>query len=202
MAASAPPSLTKKPSAANTDNNEAPSNVGRVKKHSPILLFVGLCCIISGFFNIINAHWLHATTSGVDQQQHHHHVAQVGKKTSIFRRHGRGGAIHYAMREFLKGKDAMTKKNNGEEIQHEIIASRQLGQGKDTGTWGDAEHPDTLATLSCEAHGGPSTEEAQEMVYWHDIPSDTKYRSPLFRQDGVERYLTFEPDGGGWNNIR
>ena len=31
-------------------------------------------------------------------------------------------------------------------------------------------HP--LAGLSCEAHGGPSSEQAKEMVYWQDIPSD------------------------------
>lgn len=29
-----------------------------------------------------------------------------------------------------------------------------------------------LAGLSCGAYGGPEDEAAQEMVYWHDIPSD------------------------------
>lgn len=221
MIASPPNSLsgTKKP--ATEENNtlsSSNSNVPRAKKQSPVLLLVGLCCIISGFFNIFNAHWLHGASSSSSTEAFH--------KTNIFHRNrgaGRGGAIQHAMREFLKGKEGLqttSRKRNrventsylGEsqvephdEVGHETL----LGQTKivdpslvDTGNWGDATHPNTLATLSCEAHGGPTTEEAQEMVYWHDIPSDTKYKSPLFQRDGVERFLTFEPDGGGWNNIR
>ena len=50
---------------------------------------------------------------------------------------------------------------------------------------------------------------AQEMVYWQDIPSDTQYQSPFHQinqreqqNGGRTKYMTFEPDGGGWNNIR
>jgi hypothetical protein len=39
------------------------------------------------------------------------------------------------------------------------------------------------------------------MVYWQDIPSDSKHKSP-FLEPNVTRYMTFEPDGGGFNNIR
>ena len=127
-----------------------------------------------------------------------------------------------AMNEFLKGREgsisgkkiqrvdknvALTHAQNDFEHQDEI-ANNQVqfeddrDEAGDRRDWGDTGHTDTLATLSCEVHGGPDNEASQEMVYWHDIPSDTKYKSPLFRQDGVERYLTFEPDGGGWNNIR
>ena len=61
----------------------------------------------------------------------------------------------------------------------------------------------TLAGLNCETFGGPSREQAQEMVYWSDIPSDSRYVSPFHEKRGQHRrYLTFEPDGGGWNNIR
>jgi hypothetical protein len=62
-----------------------------------------------------------------------------------------------------------------------------------------------LATLDCQAYGGPSIEAAQEMVYWQDIPSDSLYKSPFLvanQQLGYPKYMTFEPDGGGWNNIR
>jgi hypothetical protein len=39
-----------------------------------------------------------------------------------------------------------------------------------------------IATLQChDAYGGPFDEYAQEMVYWHDIPSDANYISPLRR---------------------
>jgi hypothetical protein len=40
------------------------------------------------------------------------------------------------------------------------------------------------------------------MVYWSDLPEDAAYTSPFYDPQAEERYLTFEPDGGGWNNIR
>jgi GDP-fucose protein O-fucosyltransferase len=60
-------------------------------------------------------------------------------------------------------------------------------------------------TLNCKAYGGPSPEIAQEMVYWKDIPSDRHFVSPFKEKvsnSGRKMYMTFEPDGGGWNNIR
>ena len=59
-----------------------------------------------------------------------------------------------------------------------------------------SKHP-PLAGLNCEPFGGPSNEIAQEMVYWEDIPSDANWRSPFYSPDKT-RYLTFEPDAGGW----
>lgn len=58
-----------------------------------------------------------------------------------------------------------------------------------------------VAGLDCSAHGGPSNDLAQEMVYWRDLPKDSAFVSP-FHDKQTRRYLTFEPDGGGWNNIR
>jgi GDP-fucose protein O-fucosyltransferase len=64
----------------------------------------------------------------------------------------------------------------------------------------------SLAGLDCSAFGGPLTEFSQEMVYWHDIPSDSRHVSPFLRkqqqQEQQQQYLTFEPDAGGFNNIR
>jgi len=56
-----------------------------------------------------------------------------------------------------------------------------------------------LAGLDCTAYGGPSNDKAAEMVYWSDIPSDNAHVSPFYNE-GL--YMTFEPDQGGWNNIR
>jgi len=58
---------------------------------------------------------------------------------------------------------------------------------------------DSLSDLSCSKYGGPQDEFSEEMVYWSDIPSDSKYKSPFYDED---KYLTFEPDFGGFNNIR
>jgi hypothetical protein len=84
----------------------------------------------------------------------------------------------------------------------------------------------TTPFLNCDAHGGPSNELAQEMVYWQDIPSDYDFRSPfLFSKNSITtpptttngpimnhtttsssttttRYLTVEPDNAGFNNYR
>jgi hypothetical protein len=57
-----------------------------------------------------------------------------------------------------------------------------------------------VAGLSC-----PSTDtslavnNANDMVYWQNVPSDTTWHSPLYKPN---QYVTFEPDEGGWNNIR
>jgi hypothetical protein len=66
-----------------------------------------------------------------------------------------------------------------------------------------------ISSLNCDAYGGPSQDVAQEMVYWEDIPQDAQYISPFHikkRGHGstmsMSQFLTFEPDEGGWNNIR
>jgi len=64
-----------------------------------------------------------------------------------------------------------------------------------------------VAGLSCKSHGGPVDEAflQDEMVYWRDIPSDAHFQSPYAKANGKSngtKYLTFENDEGGWNNIR
>ena len=65
-------------------------------------------------------------------------------------------------------------------------------------------HSKRVAGLNCDKFGGPSPEEAQEMVYWEDIPSDAEWVSPFHykHRQLPTQYMTFEPDRGGWNNIR
>jgi hypothetical protein len=61
-----------------------------------------------------------------------------------------------------------------------------------------------IAGLSCEKYGGPSEQAAAEMVYWRNIPIDATFTSPFATLSSTTdpKYLTFEPDEGGWNNMR
>lgn len=66
--------------------------------------------------------------------------------------------------------------------------------------------------LQCAGHGGPNTEaEYAEIVYWRNIPSDSSFQSSYYNKQAQEassgsfwkaKYLTFEMDDAGWNNMR
>ncbi len=60
-------------------------------------------------------------------------------------------------------------------------------------TW----NPPRRGHIKCEVN-------VDHLVYWNDPQStaDQNFRSPFAQNDGIERFLTFEPDLGGWNNIR
>ena len=56
--------------------------------------------------------------------------------------------------------------------------------------------------LLCQDYGGPmDVKGTQEMVYWQDIPQDEEFVSPLWDAHNP-KFITFEPDRGGFNNIR
>ncbi len=66
-----------------------------------------------------------------------------------------------------------------------------------------------VAGLSCPAFPllEPSRFEAaqRELVYWRDIPDDSQRMSPYAcsgHNNQTRKFLTFEPDEGGWNNAR
>jgi len=127
------------------------------------------------------------------------HLANGGVDTDI----GGGGhptnklaaraALRRAMKDFRDAKDSVKLQRKGGD------------SGPKPTKTGGSPFMD-LATLDCKAYGGPSIEAAQEMVYWQDISSDSSYTPPFYKinnQEGKKRkYMTFEPDGGGWNNIR
>lgn len=69
------------------------------------------------------------------------------------------------------------------------------------------------ANLNCTAYQ-PYKDESyqynetivQDMVYWQDIPTDKDYLSPFYYHHDFDhqqpKYITFELDIGGWNNVR
>lgn len=79
--------------------------------------------------------------------------------------------------------------------------------------------PHEIAGLQCALYGGPNSELAtRDIIYWQDIKSDNNYMSPFFyknkgmadddeisfkvARDSYSKYITFEPDPGGFNNNR
>ena len=100
--------------------------------------------------------------------------------------HSHNTAIEKAVQEFKQGYSSKGIFKPG--FSYKRINTTTITQRK-------------LAELNCDRWGGPSKDLAQEMVYWEDIPSDEHFVSP-FKREGETKYMTFEPDGGGWNNIR
>jgi len=101
-------------------------------------------------------------------------------------------------RRYRRRKEEMRRREDGidEKIQN-VIKSPLSVENED-----ESEEL-KLGSLSCSKYGGPSDEFARkEMVYWNDIPSDANFISPYSNEYEEEKYFTFEPDGGGWNNIR
>ncbi|KAG7347763.1 GDP-fucose protein O-fucosyltransferase [Nitzschia inconspicua] len=128
-----------------------------------------------------------------------------------------GSAVHQAIKEFTSSSSRMGNKEpkiqgvsqTAVKDNTAVGTSKQNSkeEGEEASEDRDNSHLMKLATLDCKAHGGPSLEAAQEMVYWQDIPSDSNYVSPFYKSNQQRapqqtKYLTFEPDGGGWNNIR
>ena len=89
------------------------------------------------------------------------------------------------------------------DYERQVEARDDIGDNAQDGTTANAASDGhTLAGLSCTKYGGPTDEVAKEMVYWSDITSDSQFVSPFKKEgEGETKYMTFEPDGGGWNNI-
>ncbi|KAL7537558.1 hypothetical protein ACHAWF_005809, partial [Thalassiosira exigua] len=138
---------------------------------------------------------------------------------------GHGGAVRHMLEGFVAKGGAPPRGRNGDgdggdegdnknrqpplQLPPKLAPNRNDpllgGGGSSEGSGGSIPHP--VAHLSCHDHGGPANQEiVDSMVFWSDIPSDAEYLSPMHplrdpnTDDDEERYLTFEPDHGGWNN--
>jgi GDP-fucose protein O-fucosyltransferase len=92
----------------------------------------------------------------------------------------------------MEGAGASKHKQNSKDTASELSSGTQKLSSSESYS---------LAGLSCDAWGGPAKGAAEEMVYWEDIPKDNQHTSPLKNLER-KQYLTFEPDHGGFNNIR
>jgi hypothetical protein len=119
------------------------------------------------------------------QALHSQFIDTIVKDTSIIEVH-----LKESRSSIMDHKKGATRKN-----QKSIHKSDSRSENAN-------EHQHRLAGLNCDKWGGPSHDAAQEMVYWEDIPSDERFVSPFHQSNGPAQYLTFEPDRGGWNNLR
>lgn len=87
-------------------------------------------------------------------------------------------------------------------IVERSVDKKQEGEEEITDDERDNSQKHLVAGLRCDAYGGPSEEDAAEMVYWQDIPSDALYVSPLKAAGPEIKYLTFEPDEGELNTLK
>lgn len=153
-----------------------PKTVG-TPLHDWFIAIFGVAFVLSFALNV-----LHLTNGGVD-------TGDVGGKGHATNARAARVALRQAMKDFR---------------DHQSIEKlKRTVKNTKTSNHDDNDPLMELATLDCKAYGGPSKEAVQEMVYWQDIPSDSAYAPPFFEiNQGQRKYLTFEPDGGGWNNIR
>eukprot|EP00548_Thalassiothrix_antarctica_P006224 CAMPEP_0194139344 /NCGR_PEP_ID=MMETSP0152-20130528/8992_1 /TAXON_ID=1049557 /ORGANISM="Thalassiothrix antarctica, Strain L6-D1" /LENGTH=589 /DNA_ID=CAMNT_0038837129 /DNA_START=325 /DNA_END=2094 /DNA_ORIENTATION=- len=101
--------------------------------------------------------------------------------------------------EKIDDDDTAEKENNDEEEENDNTNDEQENNSITAAQLSSSR----IASLKCQKYEGPHTPKAiEEMVYWHDISSDSKFVSPFHKNKKKRQYLTFDPDGGGWNNIR
>jgi GDP-fucose protein O-fucosyltransferase len=103
--------------------------------------------------------------------------------------------------EDFQGFEKLRKSiEQNEDLKAENLSGNEIVEAPPSTESHIHQNTHNVAGLNCDAHGGP--DDPSEMVYWEDIPLDAQHVSPL-KSTGTERkYLTFEPDQGGWNNIR
>jgi hypothetical protein len=122
--------------------------------------------------------------------------------------------IHF-QNQHLSVESLSSRRQQGKEPgrkEKQRTKSKSNSNGKDTRKSAESEAPNhenseimyqdqahKIAGLDCSEYDGPSNEKAAEMVYWSDIPSDSAYISPFYDPN---KYVTFEPDEAGWNNMR
>jgi hypothetical protein len=92
-----------------------------------------------------------------------------------------------------KPAEKKTTKDKPVEKVTEKAGEKSLKKVKKTFSKGEPKEAEQhkVAGLSCKAYGGPSDEDAAEMVYWQDIPVDASFVSPFKSKE--KQYLTFEP---------
>ena len=84
----------------------------------------------------------------------------------------------------------------GINVQGELTSTKLTAAISATMKQGD---PEQRGVMICNGKQVDS-----EVIYWRIVPGDAHYESPITPHHGLhhDRYLSFEYDQGGWNNVR
>lgn len=158
--------------------------------YSHALFFLLGCCFATVVLNIFHAAVIHNDHDADTHLDHFHHKHM---RAAVVDPSAAAAVVTYreAHDHHQTTIDSKTTHQRIKKTPSSIIDNKKT----------DSNSNSNIAGLNCDKYGGPSVEQSQEMVYWKDLQDDNGYQSPFY-DPAVTRYLTFEPDGGGWNNIR
>mmetsp|Transcript_775 Transcript_775/g.1319 ORF Transcript_775/g.1319 Transcript_775/m.1319 type:complete len:544 (+) Transcript_775:274-1905(+) len=193
-----PPPPPRRKRLASTSTTNRPNNYEVI-----FMMIVSAFTIISIMLNMV----LHESTGNINDnpikhhpvlKRHRNHNRNSSKKMMIQKSSANIEVLRSDLQENVEETVSNLDNHNvGTDIAMKSTSSQE----------GSSNEEHSLGGLKCESYGGPDDEIAvKEMVYWSDIPSDSKFVSPFKLNNnakgGTTQYMTFEPDGGGWNNIR
>ena len=92
------------------------------------------------------------------------------------------------------------------DAEREVLAEQHLEQ-KELELNNDDQRRESSGALAEERRGlltCNGTAIDSEVIYWKLVPGDSTFESPItpHHSEHADRFLTFEYDAGGWNNIR
>ena len=107
------------------------------------------------------------------------------------------------------------RKSSKEAFSKETMPVEEESEIQDRPLWDDGQPDLTGEALEFSAEGYEEHEKVgtlmcngkdtkSEVIYWKIVPGDDEFESPItpHHDNHHDRYLTFEYDNGGWNNMR
>mmetsp|Transcript_194 Transcript_194/g.305 ORF Transcript_194/g.305 Transcript_194/m.305 type:complete len:655 (+) Transcript_194:140-2104(+) len=169
-----------------------------------LVLLAATACILSITHICMHSHTLPSHHG--KGNQHPHHKNFMKDALDNFVQKGNTNNKDSWVRKFAAKQQLAVADEAVKENENNKSTVKEFGKNGNISIEPDL-HP--VAHLNCADHGGPTDPHIiDEMVFWSDIPSDADYLSPMhplndpYTPDDTERFLTFEPDSAGWNNIR
>jgi hypothetical protein len=113
-------------------------------------------------------------------------IAEDNKKVS---------ALGHKSAELMERLETLERAREAEAASEEETPEARHADSTPT----ESRHGAKRGKLVCNGEDTPS-----EVIYWREVPGDLEYEAPTtpHHADHDKKYLTFEYDLGGWNNVR